>query len=61
MKEIVPKLIEARRLAKKEVVEWIYSHQLIEPDEDSITRFEPFYQIEKRELEDYAVGNKKER
>ena len=36
----------------KEVVEWIKSHQLIEPDKDSITRFEPFYQIERKELEE---------
>ena len=32
------------------VVKWIKSHQLIEPDKDSVTRFAPFYQIEKKEL-----------
>jgi len=32
------------------VVEWIQSHQLIEPTPDSITRFEPFYQISKAKL-----------
>jgi len=34
------------------VVEWIKSHQLIEPDRDSITRFEPFYQIEQAKLKE---------
>ncbi len=35
---------------RREVVEWIEAHQIIEPKKDSLTRFEPFYQIEKREL-----------
>ena len=35
----------------KSAIKWIRSHQLIKPDEDSITRFEPFYQIEEGELE----------
>ncbi len=39
----------------KEVVEWIESHPLIEPHEDSLTRFEPFYQIEKRELKEWSI------
>jgi len=34
----------------REVVEWIKEHQLIEPDKDSLTRFEPFYQIEEAQL-----------
>ena len=34
----------------KEVVEWIETHQLIKPDKDSLTRFEPFYQIGEKEL-----------
>lgn len=39
----------------KEVVEWIRSHQLIEPDEDSITRFEPFYQIAETNLKNWGI------
>ena len=34
----------------EEVVAWIRSHQLIEPSDDSVTRFEPFYQIEQAKL-----------
>ena len=37
---------------KEEVMEWIETHQLIEPAKDSITRFEPFYQIEKAKLKE---------
>lgn len=39
----------------KEAMKWIESHQLIEPDKDSITRFEPFYQIEQRELKELGL------
>jgi len=35
---------------RREVVEWIQSHQLIEPSPDSITRFAPFYHIEQAKL-----------
>ena len=34
-----------------EMIRWIRSHPLIEPDEYSPTQFYPFYQIELRELE----------
>ena len=40
----------------KEVVEWIRTHQLIKPDDDSITRFEPFYQIEEAKLKEWGIG-----
>ena len=39
----------------REVVEWIKSHQLIEPDDNSITRFSPFYQIEKAKLKEWGM------
>ncbi len=37
------------------MVEWVKTHQLIEPDNDSLTRFEPFYQIELRELKELGI------
>jgi hypothetical protein len=37
----------------KELIEWIEAHELISPDNDSCTRFEPYYHIEKKELEEY--------
>ena len=37
----------------KEVVEWIETHTLISPDKDSLTQFEPFYQIERTELREW--------
>jgi len=40
----------------KEAVARIRSHQLIKPDGDSITRFEPFYQIEEAELKEWGFG-----
>lgn len=39
----------------REVVEWIESHQLIEPSKDSLTRFEPFYQIEQVKLKEWGI------
>ena len=45
---------ETKRAGIKEVVRWIKSHQLIKPDKDSITRFEPFYQIEKAKLKEWG-------
>ena len=39
----------------KEAVGWIKSHQLIKPDDDSVTRFEPFYQIEEAELKEWGI------
>jgi len=39
----------------KEAVEWIKKHELIEPDKDSLTRFEPFYQIEAKELKELGI------
>ena len=45
------------RAGIKEVVEWIRSHQLIKPDDDSLTRFEPFYQIEEAELKEWGIEN----
>ncbi len=41
---------EGKKAGRKEVVDWICSHQLIAPDKNSLTRFEPFYQIESKEL-----------
>ncbi len=38
----------------KEVMEWIETHNLIKPDEDSITQFSPFYQIEQKELKKWG-------
>jgi len=38
----------------KEVVEWIRKHQLVQPDNNSITQFYPFYQIEERELKEWG-------
>ena len=32
--------------------DWIKSHPLIEPDEDSISRFGPYYMIKRKELEE---------
>ena len=39
----------------KEIVEWIESHPLIKPDENSITQFEPFYQIEQAKLKEFGI------
>lgn len=39
----------------REVIDKIKSHQLIEPKKDSITRFEPFYQIEQSELREWEI------
>lgn len=41
----------------KEVLDWVCSHQLISPDDDSLTRFEPFYQIEEKELKEWGIEN----
>ncbi len=49
---------QGRKAGIKEVVEWVRSHQLIEPDKDSITRFEPFYQIEEKELKEWGIEEK---
>ena len=35
----------------KSVFAWIRSHDLIKPDKDSLTRFEPFYQINESDIE----------
>jgi len=35
----------------KSVLLWIRRHDLIKPDDNSITRFEPFYQIEESDIE----------
>ncbi len=40
---------------RREVTKWIRSHKLIEPDKDSLTRFEPFYQIEESELRKIGI------
>jgi hypothetical protein len=37
----------------KEVIDWIKTHQLIEPDKDSLTKFEPYYMIEAKELKEW--------
>lgn len=39
-----------------DVVGMIKSHTLIKPDENSITQFEPFYQIEQSELKEWLNG-----
>jgi len=41
------------RAGIKEVVEWIKKHELTSPDDNSITRFYPFYHIEERELKEW--------
>ncbi|MFH1231240.1 MAG: hypothetical protein V1709_07055 [Planctomycetota bacterium] len=42
-----------KREGTREMVKWIESHSLIKPNKDSLTKFEPFYQIEQRELKKY--------
>jgi hypothetical protein len=32
------------------VIKWIQSHDLIKPDDRSLTRFSPYYHIERKEL-----------
>jgi len=39
----------------KEVIEWIKKHELTSPDDNSITRFYPFYYIEERELKEWGI------
>ena len=39
----------------REVVEWIRAHQLVKPDENSLARFEPFYQITLGELKEWGL------
>jgi len=39
-----------RQEGRQEVIDWIRAHPLIAPDKNSLTRFEPFYQIEEAEL-----------
>lgn len=34
-------------------IDWIKLHTLIEPDKDSLTRFEPYYMIEAKELKEW--------
>ncbi len=46
---------KAHQAGIKEVVEWIESHPLIEPDKNSLTRFEPFYQIEQSKLKELGI------
>lgn len=41
----------------KDMVEWIREHELIKPDENSVTQFYPFYQIEERELEELELDD----
>lgn len=43
---------------RKEVVKWIKEHPLIAPDENSLTKFEPFYQIEHAELKKWGIDEK---
>lgn len=47
----------ARLAGIKKMVEWIKSHQLIEPDKNSLTRFKPFYQIEQSKLKEWGVSD----
>jgi hypothetical protein len=35
------------------VIDWLKVHPLVEPDKDSLTRFEPYYMIEAKELKDW--------
>ena len=44
---------KAYQSGMRKIVEWIEQHQLIKPDTYSITRFEPFYQIEQKELKEH--------
>lgn len=39
------------RAGRKEVIEWLTGHELIKPEADSLTQFEPFYQITQKEVE----------
>lgn len=32
------------------IIDWIEKHELIKPDENSLTQFEPYYHIESKEL-----------
>lgn len=43
------------QIGVKGIVEWIRSHHLIKPNKDSLTRFEPFYQIEESELKKWGI------
>lgn len=44
---------ECKQQGRREVVEWVKTHSLIAPDKNSITRFEPFYQITQVELKEW--------
>ena len=48
---------KAYQSGMRKIVEWIEQHQLIKPDTYSITRFEPFYQIEQKELKAFKKEN----
>ena len=52
-----PEIVKARLAGIKKMVEWIKSHQLIEPDKNSLTRFKPFYQIEQSKLKEWGVSD----
>jgi hypothetical protein len=47
---IAPLLEQIEVRGRGNAVAWIRSHELIKPDKDSLTRFEPYYHIEEREL-----------
>ena len=46
------------QLGVKTFIAWIRTHQLIKPDANSLTRFEPFYQVEERELRGWLSNHK---
>jgi len=55
MKMVAYAFEDGKKAGREEVVEWIKEHQLIAPNESSITRFEPFYQIEEIELKEWGL------
>ena len=42
---------EGKADERKKISNWIKGHELIKPDEDSLTQFYPYYIIEQREVE----------
>jgi len=50
-----PEIEQARLEGIREVVEWIQSHRLVEPDPDSISMFAPYYHIEQAQLEEWRI------
>lgn len=43
---------EGKKSGRQEVIDWITQQELTEPDDDSNTRFYPFYTFFKKDFED---------